>query len=351
MESKHRRIQIRIEKAIGEHVFPGCVVGVVGSCGENIVLPFGHHTYEPDAKTVETQTVYDVASITKAIPVSSLALKLIEQGRLHVDDRLIQYIPEFDNPDSDHVLIRHLLTHTLHFAFPLSSLKKRPPEAMLQAILTTPFRSRPGELFAYANATSILLGMVVESICGESIDRLADNIFFKPLRMKKSSFHPLTMVEKQYIVPTEIDSWRGRVIQGEVHDESAWALKRPVGSAGLFSTVPDLLIFMSMLLNRGTWEGTRYFSDSSILTMSTNQIHSIGSCTGLGWELNQEHYMGRHCSRRCIGKTGFTGCMFLCDLEKHMGVVLLSNHTYPRRKGDKDLINSVRRDVADIVFA
>jgi CubicO group peptidase (beta-lactamase class C family) len=140
------------------------------------------------------------------------------------------------------------------------------------------------------------------------------------------------------------------VIQGEVHDESAWALPWAVGSAGLFSTVPDLLTFLSMLLNGGTWKGVRFFSEGTIQSMSTNQIARLGSCTGLGWELNQPHYMGEHCSDHSIGKTGFTGCMCLCDLGQGTGIVLLSNCTYPRRKPDKELINSVRRDIADIIL-
>jgi CubicO group peptidase (beta-lactamase class C family) len=155
---------------------------------------------------------------------------------------------------------------------------------------------------------------------------------------------------KTDIAPTEIDCWRGGVVQGEVHDESAWALNRPVGSAGLFSTVPDLLTFLCMLLNRGTWKGVRFFSEESIQAMGTNQIAHIGSCTGLGWELNQPRYMGKNCSDWCIGKTGFTGCVFLCDLDKGMGMVLLSNSTFPQRNNNQEAINSVRRDVADIVF-
>lgn len=377
-------ISERIGRAIEEQVFPGCVVGIVDASGSRLVLPFGRYTYEPDALEVREDTVYDVASITKAIPVSCLALQLIEQKRVHLDDRLIEYLPEFNNPDRESVLIRHLLSHTLHFGFPLSSLKNQSSERIMRAIFETPFKSRPGSVFSYSNATSILLGLVIERIYGESLDDAADRVFFEPLLMEKTTFHPLQRFERSEIVPTEIDNWRGGVVQGEVHDESAWALlhapkseqkvigtdndteedKRltegsPLvstlpgtpGSAGLFSTAPDLLNFLHMFLNHGTWKGMRFFSDETIRDMSTNRIESIGACTGLGWELNQPRYMGERCSQRTIGKTGFTGCMCLCDMEKGFGIVLLSNYTYPGRKPDKETINEVRRDIADILFS
>ena len=351
MKKVSHAISERIGKAIDEQVFPGCVVGIVDASGSRLVLPFGQHTYEPDALEVREDTVYDVASITKAIPVSCLALQLLDQNRLHLDDRLIEYLPEFNNPDRESVLIRHLLTHTLHFGFPLSSLKNQSSDTILRAIFEAPFKSRPGSVFSYSNATSILLGLVIERIYGESLDDVSDRVFFEPLLMEKTTFHPLQKFEKSEIVPTEIDNWRGGVVQGEVHDESAWVMPGTPGSAGLFSTAPDLLNFLHMLRNHGTWKGMRFFSDETIKDMSKNQIESIGACAGLGWELNQPRYMSERCSQRTIGKTGFTGCMCLCDMEKGIGIVLLSNCTYPGRKPDKEAINGVRKDIAEILLA
>jgi CubicO group peptidase (beta-lactamase class C family) len=374
------RIETRIARAIEERVFPGCAVGVVDRSDMHLVFPFGGYTYEPDSPRVREDTIYDVASITKSIPVSCLALRLIEEGRLHLDDRLIEHVPEFNNPDREAVLVRHLLTHTLHFGFPLSSLKNEPPDRIMGAIFDTLFRSRPGAFFSYANATSILLGLVIERLYGKPLDAVAQEEFFDSLEMKRTTFHPLLTFEREEIAPTEIDGWRGGVVQGEVHDETAWVLlhrrrgsgrkdegenrtepeghisraKTPLpdapGSAGLFSTVPDLLRFLHMLLNHGAGRGKRYFFEETIRSMHRNQIRGIGECTGLGSELNQQRYMGRHSSEHTFGKTGFTGCMCLCDMERQLGMVILSNSTYPRRKPDMEAINEVRRDLADIVF-
>jgi CubicO group peptidase (beta-lactamase class C family) len=149
-------------------------------------------------------------------------------------------------------------------------------------------------------------------------------------------------------VPTEIDPWRGREIRGEVHDESAWALRgiMTAGSAGLFSTVTDILKFLRMLIDGGK----SFFSPSIIEAMYTNQIpHISGQCTGLGWELNQE-YMGANRTASTFGKTGFTGTAVIMDRSRNAGLALLSNYTWPQRKPNRDLINEVRARIADLIL-
>ena len=350
------KIRERISRAIEERVFPGCAIGVVRKNDERLVLPFGRFTYDGGSPEVEANTIHDVASITKAIPTSSLALKLIDEGKLKLDDKLIDFLPEFRNSDRDRVFIKHLLTQTLDYDFRLFDKKDKTPDEILEIILTTNFRTSPGEKFEYRDANSILLGLVIERVLGDTLDNLSDKYFFEPLKMTNTAFHPLKKFSKSEIAPTENDEWRGRVIQGEVHDESAFALrpKMVVGEAGLFSTAPDLLIFLEMLLNNGTLNGHKYLSAEVIKLIHTNQLEGIGECHGLGWELHQPRYMGQYSTAETFGKTGFTGCVVVCDIGKEIGLVMLSNATYPKRKPLQEhirLINAVRRDIADIVFA
>ena len=346
------KISNRINRAILERVFPGCVVGFVSPGSEQTIAAFGTHTYDLLSPSMKEDSIFDVASITKAIPTSSLALQLIDKDKLHPDDRLIDYVPEFNNSSREKVLIRHLLTQTLNYNFRLSTLKDSGPEGILNAILTTEFPSEPGSTFFYSNATSILLGMVVEKVNKECLAVTAQREFFDPLAMERTSFFP-EQFSKHDIVPTEIDAWRGRVIHGEIHDESAFVLRQKMvaGSAGLFSSVPDLMRFLQMLLNNGMWQGRRYFSDNSMRRMQTNQIPWLGLYTGLGWELNQKRYMGNYCSGQTIGKTGFTGCVCMCDVPRQTAMALLSNYTFPARKPDMQAIDSVRRDIAEIIFS
>jgi CubicO group peptidase (beta-lactamase class C family) len=341
----------RISRAIEEKVFPGCVVGIITASGDRTILPFGNFTFDDDAPPMKEDSVFDVASITKAIPTSSLALSLIDERKLSLADRLIEYLPEIRNSQREKILIRHLLTQTLNFGLRLSNFKDKSPEEILDVIFSTELQSEPGKTYFYTNATSILLGMVVERVSAKSLPTFADEVFFKPLAMDRTSFFPESFDCKE-IVPTEMDDWRGRIIQGEIHDESAFALRKKIiaGSAGLFSTVPDLLSFLEMMLLGGVMGARRFFSREIIKSVQTNQVDIPGVITGLGWELCSRRFMGTRCSETTFGKTGFTGTSCVADPEAGIGLVILSNYTFPKRKPDMTVINSVRSDCADIVF-
>lgn len=336
----------RIKKAIEEQVFPGCVVGVVYRNGTQVVLPFGNFSYEQNSPKIKTDSIFDVASITKSIPASSLALQLIDQGKIKLDDKVVNFISEVQNDYKNRITVRHLLTYALDFDLRLSEHKDKSPDEILNLIYTARLKNPPGTNFAYANATSILLGILIERVTGQKLDHLASSYFFKPLKMERTTFYP-EKFDKNEIVPTEIDDWRGRVIQGEVHDESAWKLrsKLVVGSAGLFSTVPDLLNFLGTHL-RGADEGARLLDRRGGVAPA---VH-LGDDSYIGWESYEPRYMGNYCSENTFGKTGFTGCAVICDPEKGIGLTILSNYTYPKRKPDSKLINEVRKDIADIVF-
>jgi CubicO group peptidase (beta-lactamase class C family) len=270
---------------------------------------------------------------------------------LSLDDKAITYLPELRNIDADKLTIRHLLTQTVHYDFRLSDHKDKTPTDLLNVIFRTEFKSRPGTNFFYSNATSVLLGLVVERVFDNRLDELAKEHFFDPLKMSRTGFRPQRRFSQNEIVPTEIQGWRGGEIRGEVHDESAFALQPEIvaGSAGLFTTVPDLLQFLRMLLIGGSVDGKQYFTRDMIKQMYTNQLTDLGEWTGLGWELNQPRYMGKH-SRYIFGKTGFTGCVIMCDVKKGFGLALLTNFTYPLRRSDPTLINELRSDLADIVY-
>lgn len=152
-------------------------------------------------------------------------------------------------------------------------------------------------------------------------------------------------------MPTEYDEWRGREIRGEVHDESSFVLNKKfiLGIAGLFSTAPDLVVFLKMLLDDGKENGREFFSSDTVRQMHTDQLEGSSSRAGLGWEMGQPLWMGDF-AKEPFGKTGFTGCSVLCDPDRGLGLILLSNTTYPKRKAGREEINKVRRALADTVF-
>lgn len=346
-------------QAIKDKTFPGCVVGIVKRSGERQVFPFGDFTYENSSPKVKEDSIYDTASLTKSIPTGSLALQLIDEGKLKLTDKLIDYIPEFDNSDRENVLIKHLLTYTLDgYGFTSTALKIENKSIqditatdLLDLVLTHDFEKRPGTVFKYTNIPATLLGLVVERVTGSTLDKLADERFFKPLNMARSTFYPENFLLEE-IVPTESDDWRG-LVQGIVHDESAYICKKEgkiVGHAGLFSTAPDLLNFLEILLHKGTFQNKRFFSEQIIEQMGTNQISEINESTGLGWELNQPRYMGEYCTPHTFGKTGFTGTLCICDVGKGIAYVILSNRIFPNRPADSAAINAFRKAVGEIIL-
>ncbi|WP_407440940.1 serine hydrolase domain-containing protein [Fibrobacter sp.] len=372
-ESNIRNLLIRAKE---EGVFSKAVAG--------FILPDG--TQRLVALDTPENTVFDIASLTKVCPTSTLALSYILEGSLHIDDKVADYIPELQTNYRDDVRIFHLLTHSLDYRVPMKTLRTLPPEGILDALYTYQFERAPGADFNYGNPASVLLGMILSRITGKDLQQQGRERFFEPLGMTRSGWDPLTRdfnrIEKAEIMPTEICAFRNREIQGEIHDESAWVLRKlfPVGSAGMFSCVPDLLKFVQMVLNDGIIEGSQSRAQAphepqqeprrvapagilemvsqnafanpefAALTRTMDSATRAGACTALGWELNSTKFMGTHASPRTFGKTGFTGASIVADASAGAAVVLLSNFTYPHREANADRIHAFRAALADAFF-
>jgi CubicO group peptidase (beta-lactamase class C family) len=302
-----------------------------------------------------------MASVTKSIPTACLLLKLIDEGSIRLDEPIIKYISELSIRERNNILVRHLLEFTVNYNNPEYSTKKikyQSADELEKFLFTSELKTTPGSAYYYSNAIGILMGLVVERLTGKSLDILAEEIFFQPLSMSRTNFKPeeLSGVDIQRdIVPSEIDPWRGREIRGEVHDESAWTLRKErnmcVGSAGLFSTAPDMLTFLEMLLNDGAHRGRRHFSEAMIQQMQTNQLSRIGEHHSLGWMMERP-WMGTRHSPSAFGRTGFTGTCVFCDPINEIGIVILSNGVYPTREratkeGLRDLF---RAEIINIVL-
>lgn len=319
-------IQKRAQQAIDQRVFPGCTIGILKNDRFD-VLPIGTLSYGDER--VSADTVYDLASITKSIPVATLALELIGEHRLELRDPVLRFIPELFN---DHgATIEDLLRYRVKGPR-LSTLPFTTFEEVRTFLFERGFDGPPGESH-YTNLPAYMLGVVLERVSGESIGALAHRRIFEPREMRHATFFP----SPDDCAPTEIDD-RGEV-RGLPHDESAYLFaqaRRTAGHAGLFSTAGDLLRFASAMLG-GVYP------------------HALlGAAEGLGWQTHEPHWMGVHADG-AFGKTGFTGTSILIDPVQKRALVILSNRTYPHRPEDaaskESAINVVRRDIADLVFA
>ncbi len=344
-----------IEKAIAEKAFPGATLAV-GYRGKVSVRAFGKLSYDAKAAAVNPSTIYDIASLTKVVVTTTLAEKLAEGDfavPLDLDAPVVRYLPEWaSGPNAEwrrKVTVRHLLTHTSGLpAFKEYWRTSKGKQDTLGRIFAEPLEYEPGTKEIYSDLGIILMAEIIERLTGRTLDDLAKSYIFSPLGMKDTMYRPPKKLWPT-IAPTEIDNQlRHRLVQGEVHDENAFAIGGVSGHAGLFSTAPDLAAFCQMLLNGGVYAHQRIVRRATIAQFTTPQQLSGGTRT-LGWAVPTEggssgHYFSAH----SYGHTGFTGTSIWIDPERQLFVVLLTNRVHPTRENIK--IQQVRPAVHDAVM-
>lgn len=336
-----------LQTATAQQIFPGAVVGIC-TPDKSEVIPVGSFTSIAKSAPVTAATRYDVASITKTIPTAYLIWKYIELGKLSLDQRVQELLPEWQGRYKDQVLLWQLLAQAVRYEpISLASLSTgRSFEDLQQSILELELIEPPGNSYYYVNTNSILLGWILEKISGKTLQDLAQGSFWQPLGMNSTGFFP-TSEELDNITPTELQA-DGTLLHGKVHDESARVLSeagRAVGSAGLFSNVPDLLRFLQMLLRQGE---NVLESDTVTKAWDTRSLHN-GERVGLGWECNNRDWMGE-LGTDCFGKTGFTGGFCAVFPQERRGIVMLSNAVHPQRYTSREKLNALRKEILSAAF-
>lgn len=347
-----------LEDAIGRiirehraaHVVPGAVVGVIGGdMSTPLLVAAGKHGYAPEHPDVTVDTVYDVASITKVIPTSLLMLMYIDQGHIALDGLLKDYLPGYTGGYRNEITIEHLLSYQVNWGIRLSTLLDKKPDELLHTLYTATPIEPPATSTSYCNTTAIFLGLILERLAGVRLDHIARSMLFDPLGMHRSGFSPMDFCQEEDVAPTEVALTRGEV-RAVVHDESAHALQQVgliPGSAGLFSTGGDLMQVVGMLLDEGIYDG-RTIVGREVLERATMPVNtSLLPAMGLGWSIGPSEAVG-HVPKTAIFKTGFTGCLLYVDIESALGVVILSNHTYPKRQPDYMLRNGFFRSILTV---
>jgi len=335
-----------LEDFVEEGAFPGGVVAV-GYRGALVHLhPFGRYTYDEDSPAVEVDTIYDLASLTKVVATTTMAMILVDEGRLDLDEKVQDYLPLFQGPGKENVTVRQLLTHRsgINWWAPLYE-EAEGPEEYLERIQAMELVYEPGTEYMYSDLGMILLGEILERVSGQPLEVFVQERVFEPLAMNDTLYVPGHDLVPR-IAPTEFDTWRGRLIQGEVHDENAFALGGIAPHAGLFSTAGDLARFCQMLLNGGVLEHHRIVSRETV-ELFTSRAGRDDSMRALGWDTRSQEKSsaGRYFSPGSFGHTGFTGTSIWIDPERDLFVVLLTNRVNPTR--ENQLIREARPAVAD----
>ncbi|MEO6526679.1 MAG: serine hydrolase [Gemmatimonadaceae bacterium] len=342
------RLDSIVRVALAEGMSPGAVVAV-GRYGRLIHLKgYGTLGYEPGSPAADPTSLYDLASLTKVIATTTVAMILEEEGKLDVSRTVHSYVPEFDAPDKAGITVRMLLTHRggMEAFAPLYRQFRGRAEYLAQ-INARPLKFTPGTQMVYSDWDLILLQAVIERITGTTLDAFAASRIFGPLGMTSTRFTPDTMdaALRRRIAPTALDTLRGQ-LHGAVHDPNAWAMGGVAGHAGLFGSARDLAMFAQLLLDGGTLAGTRIVGPRTLARWTAPQDPSASRA--LGWDTpSTVSSAGRYFSPRSFGHTGYTGTSMWMDAERGLFVVILTNRVNSR--GESTRHPQLRRDVADAV--
>jgi uncharacterized protein YbbC (DUF1343 family)/CubicO group peptidase (beta-lactamase class C family) len=348
-----------INEAIAEKKLPGAVV-LVGR-GNRILYQkaFGSRAIVPAVEPMTTDTIFDLASLTKVVATTTSVMKLLEGGRIRLSDRVATFIPGFERYGKADITVRHLLTHMsglrpdVDLADPWSGYDT----AVALAIDEVP-NAPPGERFIYSDINFFLLGEIVARVSGLPLDQFAREQIFEPLEMKDTMFMPPASLRGR-IAPTEsctpfgwpCDGPDSQMLRGVVHDPTARRMGGVAGHAGLFGTAADLATFCRMLLAGGEYDGARVLAPLTVAKMTSSGTPGLERNTrGFGWDIDSSFSSNRGelLPIGSFGHTGFTGTSIWIDPATKLFVVFLSNRVHPDGTGD---VTPLRARVATVAAA
>jgi uncharacterized protein YbbC (DUF1343 family)/CubicO group peptidase (beta-lactamase class C family) len=338
-----------IQEAIQEGRLPGAVV-LIGHNGQIVYhKAYGNRSVEPRVEPMTEDTIFDCASLTKVIATTPSLMKLFEQGRFRLNDRVTQYIPEFQGGRSP-ITLRNLFTHFSGLA-PDVPLKEpwTGYQTGINLACTTKPAQPPGVRYVYSDINFILLGELVHRLSGQLVSDYARQNIFLPLGMKDTQFLPPASLIPR-IAPTERLNG-GPPLRGVVHDPTARNMGGVAGHAGLFSTAADLARFAQMMLNGGQLDGVRVFSAPTVEKFTEPQSPPDQPILrGLGWDIDSPHSgnRGELFPIGSFGHTGFTGTSIWIDPVSQTYVILLANSVHPTQR---PAITPLRSKVATIAAA
>lgn len=343
---------------IRDGAFPSAAAEVGRAEGTSWRRAFGTLTYDADSAKTSHETIFDLASLTKIIATTTLAMRAIDDGLLTLDDRVASHLPDWRTADRAEVTIRDLLAHASGLPAYLPFFRDHTGRVEFQpAICQTPLEYAPRSQSIYSDLGFMLLGFILEDLRRNTragpgrfdpaatltaqFRRIAAFITIEPFAYTP----PRTW--RSRTAPTEHDRWRGRTLQGEVHDENAWALGGVAGHAGLFGTAGAVGAFAQSALR--TIAGDRVLASPAIFREFIQLAGIPGSSRALGWDtMLPTSSCGTRMASTAIGHTGFTGTSLWIDWERDLYVVLLTNRVHPTR--DNNRLRAIRPAFHDAVM-
>jgi CubicO group peptidase (beta-lactamase class C family) len=338
-------VQHVLDRAARDSAFPGAIA-VVGDRSHVIAQYAVGHLDWAASPVPDDRTLWDLASLTKVIGLTSGIMQLVAQGKISIDAPVQQYLPAWTGPNKNRVTIRHLLTHTSGLpAFKAYDEITHDPDSLAKLMFSTPLDTTPGAKMVYSDIGAWTLGRILETVTGQTLDAYLHEHVFEPAGMHDTRYKPPASLIPR-IAPTEVDPRRGGLVRGKVHDERAYYLGGVSAHAGLFSDAHDLTRFAQMYLNGGEIDGARVLPRDEITLFTTRQVQD----RALGWQKpDGSNSAGHLMSADAFGHTGFTGTSIWIDPPRNVFVILLTNRVDPTRANQK--IGRVRVQLADAVMS
>ena len=333
MSSQHlAEIDRIVAEGIAQKKMPGCVVAV-GHRGKLVMLKaYGNRRLFPEPEPMQTDTVFDMASITKPVATATSVMVLLEQGKIRLRDRVADIIPEFGVNGKDQITVHQLLTHQGGL-IPDNALKDYydGKQKAFERIYNLETYVEPGSKFVYTDVGFLLLADLVEKLSGKNVHEFSQEHIFGPLGMIETGYVPAESLQARCAVTEQRE---GEWIRGQVHDPRAYELNGIAGHAGLFSTAEDLAVYAQMMIGGGKYQGKRILSEATVQKM-TKAYTVNGGTRGLGWDKATRYSSNRGelLSESAFGHGGFTGTVLWIDPELDLFYIFLSNRVHPNGKG------------------
>ena len=339
------------QAGIREGLYPGAVV-IIGR-RDSILYSrgYGHFTWNPASRVPQVDsTLWDIASITKVVATAASAMRLVDQGKLDLDAPVRRFLPRFSGGLKNQVTVRMLLDHTsgLKSYVPIYRKAGRSRTRMVNLLYAQPLLRPPGDSAEYSDLNAMLLGLLIESVSGTTLDRFADTEVFDPLGMTETRFRPPARLKRR-IAPAGI--WRGQPVPGDVNDQNAAAFGGVAGHAGVFSTARDLATFAQVWLREGMGPTGPWVQPATMRLFLTKGARS--GTRLLGWdspELDGEEpsIYGTLITQSAYGHTGFTGTELWIDPSHDLFLVFLTNRAFdPKARDSVKGLKLVRTELSD----
>lgn len=318
-----------LSSAIEARTFPACSLAVT-RCGELLAhKALGRFSYDLSSPQVTTASIFDLASLTKVVATTAMAMILYERGVLDLEAPVTAIVPEFASEDTrrTQITLRMLLAHSSGLpAYEKLFLSARTREDLLRRALATGLTADPGARAEYSDIGFIILGIAVERLADEPLDTFCQREVFGPLAMAHTTFNPAKALRESIPPSADDRKFRQRVIQGEVQDENASVLGGVAGHAGLFSTADDLSLFAHSMLN----SGYPILRPETVNLFTRRQAAPEGTSRALGWDTpSTPSQSGKHFGSRSFGHLGYTGTSLWIDPDRELSITLLTNRTWP----------------------